>query len=149
MRKIVILVTAELLIAAVIIFAFADRSKALSDREELEAFASAMYPYVIDMKDFKATALKISGRLLDETEEALGMYEFKSIWGLSDVLQSFDAVVCFQTPDGTVYYALYKKIDSIRELVRIRKDNFMDGEVVWMNRDINQTLLIKQPYITN
>ncbi len=145
MRKIIIIVMTELLIAAVICFAFADRSKALSDREELEAFAYAMYPYVMDMKDFKASALKISGRLLDETEEALGIYEFKSIWGLSDVLKSFDVVVCFRTLDGTVYYALYTKIDSIRELVRIRKDNFIDGEVVWTNSDIHQTLLIKQP----
>jgi hypothetical protein len=112
----------------------------LGEEEELKSYCSAVFKE----RDGKAE-MSIAERLLGETEEALNITEFKDIWGLYGVLEHFDTVVCLKGMDDTVYYSLIKRIDDRREVVRIRKDSVIDGEIVWYNSNIHQTMLTHQP----
>ena len=125
-----------LLALVIIIFSFSGCSpKTLSEDMKEKKLCTALFtkignPQVVTAK-----------RLLNETEKALKTTEFSKIQEIPDVLQYFDKTVYFKTKDGKEYYALLKNIESNLELVRIRENNFMDGEVVWTNSDIDQISL--------
>ncbi len=77
-----------------------------------------------------------ANKLLKETEANIGTVEFKNITFIANVIQNVDSIVCYTDMDGTDYYALYTYINKLFELVRIRKDNLMDGDLVYI-RGIN------------
>ncbi len=82
--------------------------------------------------------------LLEETETALGMHDFKAITGINSVLQNVDCIVRFETADETDYYALYARMNGALELVRIRRDNLLDGDLVYTRGERDCRFYIKE-----
>jgi hypothetical protein len=110
--------------AVLVLFLSACSHKPMSDKAKKEAVYNAIIntSYISKGK---------ANELLKETETNIGTDEFSKITSITDVLQNVDAIVCYSAMDGTDYYALYTYVNSMFALVRIRRDNLMDGDLVY------------------
>ena len=129
MKKLVIIALALLLLSAC-------SQKPMAEEEKIKNLQ-----YILKSDDDEKII-----ELLKQTEEAIGISEYKNIRGLDSDIEKIDYTVCFSAIDGSNYYAHYTNEfkRSFPILMRIRKDNFMDGELIWNIADQGIHVTVKQ-----
>ncbi len=121
MRRAVIIITVVFLLLSF----NSCKTRTVKDNEKLADYIKAISVGYEDYEKEKASAL------LKEVENIVGTAEFTKIKNTAEGITYIDCIVCFTLTDGTKYFALYCRFTDGLVLLRIRKDNYIDGEVIW------------------
>ena len=98
--------------------------KPMTEEEKIRAVNEIFYKG----KEYK---IEDAAWILKETEEALGISEFKGIWRLYVHLMGISDTVCYEAMDGTEYYALYSDHTVSQPTLRLIRKDYYNGETIW------------------